>query len=154
MNLMAPSSDLKELQAQTELFKKLKVEHDKQIKELTKGQDIAQLEARARKTLEEAKAEAATIVSNAKRGVEQVEKSKGDYQALKAKLEDSKQTIIDAKQAALKAKQDAEQAKAAAENVKAELEKECQECDKLKASLKGKVKELQEILVRFNGSLN
>ena len=154
MNLSTPSQDLKELQKQIETFQKLKSDHDAQIKQLTKGQDIAQLEARARKTLEEAKAEAAQIVANAKRGVEQVEKSKGDYQALKAKLEDSKGVIDSAKAAALKAKQDAEQAKAAAENVKAALEKECQECDKLKESLKGKVKELQEILVRFNGSLN
>ena len=119
MNLSTPSQDLKELQKQIETFQKLKSDHDAQIKQLTKGQDIAQLEARARKTLEEAKSEAATIVANAKRGVEQVEKSKGDYQALKAKLEDSKGVIDSAKAAALKAKQDAEQAKAAAENVKA-----------------------------------
>ena len=154
MNLMSPSSDLKELQAQTELFKKLKVDHDKQIKELTKGQDVAQLEARARKMVEEAKAEAAQIVANAKSGVEQVKKSKGDYEDLKAKLEDSKAVIDSSKAAALKTKQEAEQAKAAAEDAKAKLEKALLEAEKEKEVVKGKLKELQEILVRFNGSLN
>lgn len=154
MQLTAPSTDLKELQRQNELFVKLKADYDASLKELTKGQDVAQLEARARKALEDAKAEAAQIVANAKRGVEQVEKSKGEYEALKAKLEEAKLTINKAKEEALKSKQDADKAKQDAEAIKHKLEEGCHECDKLKEYLKGKTKELQELLVRFSGSIN
>lgn len=154
MNLSAPSSDLKELQKQNELFKQLQADNAKTLKELTKAQDVHQLEVRAKKMLEDAKVEAASIVAKAKRGVEQVAKSKGEYEGLKARAEESKAVIDSAKADAMRAKTEADKAKAEAEDIKAKLEKECQECDKLKADLKAKVKELQEILVRFNGSLN
>lgn len=154
MNLSSPSTDLKELQKQNDLFRQLKLDHERQLKELTKGQDVNQLELRAKKALDDAKKEAATIIANAKRGVDQVAKSKTDYEALKAKLEASKVAIDEAKAAALKAKTDAEKLKAEAENLKAVLDKECTECDKLKAYLKSKTKELKEMLVRFDGSIN
>jgi len=154
MNLSSPSSDLRELQKQNDLFLKLKLEHDRQLKELTKGQDVHQMEVRAKKTLEDAKVEAANIVATAKRGVEQVSRSKSEYESLKAKVEEAKAVADTAKADALKTKSEADRAKAEAEDIKSKLEKECLECDKLKTDLKAKVKELQEILVRFNGSLN
>ena len=154
MQLSSPSTDLKELQKQNDMFIKLKADYDKSVKELTKGQDINQLEVRARRMLEEAKREAGTIVANAKRGVDQVEKSKCDYAALKAKLEESKVIIDNAKQAALKAKSEAEQEKQQALTLKADLQSKCDACDKAKTEMKAKMEELKSLLANFSASIN
>ncbi len=154
MNLTTPSDNPKNLQRQIELFKQLKVEHDKQLKQLTKGQDIAQLEARARKMLEDAKAEAASIIAKAKRGVEQVEKSKDSYEALKSDLEKAKNRIVERDQAAAREMQHYEQLRSEVGNNNAKLKKDLADCAKTKERLKGKIEELKEILVRFSGSIN
>ena len=154
MNLTTPSTDLKALQKQNDLFKQLKAEHDKQLKDITKGQDIEQLKARAQKMLLDAKEEAAQIIAKAKRGVEQVEKSKAGYESLKGKLEESSSETQAANDAAKKAKSEAQKAKSEAENLKASLEQSLKDAEKLKADLKGKTKELIDILVQFSGSIN
>lgn len=154
MQLGTPSPDLKELVKQNEMFVKLKADYDTAVKELTKGQSIAQLEARAQKTLEEAKREAATIVANAKRGVEQVEKTKADYEAMKAKLEATKAATEKAHQEALKAKKEAETARAEALDVKAKLQAECKVCDAKIANVKEQINKFKELINQFYGSIN
>ena len=154
MNLAAPSTDLKELQCQNDLFISLKAEYEKAAKDLTKAQDINQLEVRAKKMVEDAKAEAAAIVSNAKRGVEQVQKTKCEYEALKAKIEESNKLADQAKSEALKLKAEAAAVREEAENLKAELKAKCEECDKVKAEAKATLEEFKDILVRFSGRIN
>ena len=120
MNLSTPSNDLKEIKKQNDLFKKLKADHEKQLKELTKGQDIAKLEASAKKIVEDANEKASGIIAKARTDIEDVSKSKIILESLKSDLEQSKKDIDAAKQSAMKAKQEAEKVQAEVENLKSE----------------------------------
>lgn len=153
MLLSSPQFDPKMHEKQMSEFKAQKAELDKSLAEWRKGQDIKQLEAQALKALENAKAEAASIVANAKKGVAQVEKSRKEFDAMKQELSVSIEKAKKDKEAAAKALADAEKERADAINTKGVLCREMEECCKERKYLQDQLIKLKKLLSDFNASI-
>jgi len=135
--------------------------HDQKKKELDKvnadwlrGRNIDQLEQQAKATVEQAKVQAATIIANAKKGVDGVEKAKTEYEDLKRKIADSAKQAEASRIEADTLKAEVERMRSELINSKGVLAEERKEIDKEKAYIKTRVSELKNILSTFNGSLN
>lgn len=154
MSMLSPSRDPDKMKAQLAVFDQKKRELEKVNADWLRGRNIDQLEAQAKAALENAKAEAKALVDNSKRGLEGVEKAKGEYEDLKRKIADSAKQAEASRIEADSLKLEVERIRTELVNTKGVLAEERKEIDKEKAYLKSRTNELKAMLSTFNGSLN
>ena len=154
MSMLSPSRDPEKLKGQILVFDQKAKELKKVNDEWLRGRNIDQLELQAKTAIANAKLEVKAIVDKAQKGVEGVERAKGEYEELKQKIADSARQAEQSKQEAARLKAEVERMRSDAVAAQSALDSERIVIETRKAYLQDQTAKLKALLSTFNASIN